>query len=164
MCSEIIAASWCQNNNLEITECTYGPLKLFWNKHFPEVIKRCSVAKSIRTMNFIDLKYTVQYLLTLPKVRVLGSEQLPRKSVQLENREREIYFDTCKIRNDHFLKQLRLTFRNNRSMALKIQKHNTMKGHSLLISKCSIHTAKKHNAIKRAIQNPKDQQNEQRFA
>ena len=85
MCSEIIAASWCQSNNLEITlqnlECTYGPLKLFWNKHFPEVIKRCSVAKSIRTMNFIDLRYTIQYLLTLPKVHVLSSEWFQQKSV-----------------------------------------------------------------------------------
>lgn len=83
MCSEIIAGSWCQNNNLEIMECTYGPLKLFWNKHFPEVIKWCSVAKSIRTMNFIDLKYTIQYLLTLPKVHVLSFEWFLHKSVEI---------------------------------------------------------------------------------
>lgn len=67
MCSEIRAASWCQNNNPGITECRYEPLKLFWNKHLPEVIKGCSVAQSIRTMNFMDFKYTVQYLLTLPE-------------------------------------------------------------------------------------------------
>lgn len=35
MCTEIIAASWYQENNLKVVECTYGPLKLSWNKHFP---------------------------------------------------------------------------------------------------------------------------------
>lgn len=67
--SELIAAGLWRTVTVTLRrECTYGSLKLFWNKHFPKVIKRCSVVRSIRTMNFIDLRYTV-HLLTPLRVR-----------------------------------------------------------------------------------------------
>lgn len=54
-----------EDGDLDTTECTYGPLKLVWNKHFPKVIKWCSVVSSIRTMNFIELRYIVHLLTPL---------------------------------------------------------------------------------------------------
>lgn len=91
-------AALVENSDLETTECTHGPLKLFWNKHFPKVIKRCSEVRSIRTMNFIDLRYTVQHLLPSPRVHSFSSV-CSQEAVQLKTKREEMTLTMAKLRD-----------------------------------------------------------------